>query len=461
MKNFDWRTKTLILSSILMWCWLPSADAVVDIDVEMRLNDGGYVSFDHFKAELYLNNHGALTPGATIFGILEVLGEYFFWPLFSQDVDFEIHDIHPDESHVIFLEFDFENIDAFIPFGPMRFWGAWFLDMESWNYDYQDFWFGSDQKWTPTPSYTPQPTNTPTRTPTPPFDSGELYAIDPIVGNMRFVSAGSFTQGSPNTEPCREGEEGPQFTHILTRYIAVMETEVSRQMWADLKAVQGTLPDDPSYTPSAPTMNHPAQSVRWYEAVLFANLLSLENGYTPCYYKDAEFTIPMTASNYSSLPWYCNFDADGYRLPTEGEWEYFARSGTSGPFSFIETNYTSENCNSCKPGTHPTMEMYCVYCANYPRDDGTDIVGSKLPNTWNLHDVHGNVYEWCWDYFGNSYPTGTATDYVGPDAGTYRVLRGGSWQNYAWHSRSTKRTGYTMSTISSTIGLRLVRTVTF
>ncbi len=82
MKNFDWCIKTMILASILMCCWLPSADAGVDIDVDMRLNDGGFISFDHFKAELYLNNHGAMTPGAAIFGILEVLGEFFFWPSF-------------------------------------------------------------------------------------------------------------------------------------------------------------------------------------------------------------------------------------------------------------------------------------------------------------------------------------------------------------------------------------------
>ncbi|MGB3975589.1 MAG: SUMF1/EgtB/PvdO family nonheme iron enzyme [bacterium] len=502
MKNLNWWIKTVILLSSLVWCWLPSADAAVDIDVEMRLNDGGFVSFDHFKAELYLNNHGALTPGATIFGILEVLGEYFFWPLFSQDVDFEIHDIHPDESYILFLEFDFENIDAFIPFGPMRFWGAWFLDMESWNYDYQDFWFGAAQKWTPTPmptdtpaktstpvptstpavtstpvptstpadtsTPTPMPTNTPasTDTPTPtstsipPMPSGDLYSTDPIVGNMRFVSAGSFTQGSPNTEPCRADFEGPQFTHILTRGIAVMETEVSRQMWADLKAAQGTLPADPSYTPYSPTMNNPVQRNTWFESVLFANLLSLANGFTQCYYKDAEYTIPVRASNYTTEPIYCNFNANGYRLPSEGEWEYFARAGTNGPFSCDEDYYNSDNCNSSWPGTHPTLEQYCVFCAN--NTGGTAVVGSKLPNPWNLKDVHGNVYEWCWDWFADSYPTGTVTDYVGPGSGSSRVGRGGGWANGAGGCRSAFRHWVlTPSDRWYSVGFRLVRTVSF
>ena len=475
MKNFDWRIKTLILSSILMLRWLPPACAVVDIDVEMRLNDGGFISYDHFKAELYMNNSGEMTPGATIFGILEVLGEYFFWPSFSEEVDFEIHDIHTDESHVIFLEFDFPDIDEFIPFGPMVFWGAWFLDMETWNYDFQEFWLDSAHKWTPTPmptstpiSPTPTPvptgtpsdptstpTNTPTSTPIP--APGDLFAIDPIVGNMRFVPAGSFTQGSPNTEPCRYDSEGPQFTHILTRNLAVMETEVSRLMWAGLKAVQGTLPNDPSNETYSPGPNYPVQQNTWYVSLLFANLLSLQNGFTRCYYTDAGYTIPVTASNYTTGPFYCNFNADGYRLPTEGEWEYFARAGASGPFSCDEPYYNSGNCGSCTPGTHQTLEKYSVYCAN--NSGRTEVVGSKLPNPWNLKDVHGNVFEWCWDWYADSYPTGTVTDCVGPGSGSYRVVRGGSWYSDAGRCRSAYRHGSTPSAAYDFLGLRLVRTV--
>ena len=554
MKNVDWQIKTLILSSILMWCWLPSAGAVVDIDVEMRLNDGGFISYDHFKAELYMNNLGGMTPGATIFGILEVLGEFFFWPSFSEDVDFEIHDIHPDESHILFLEFDFENIDEFVPFGPMVFWGAWFLDMNAWNYDFQEFWLDSAHKWTPTPmptdtpipptptpmptdtpinptstpmptdtpvdptstpmptdtpipptptpmptdtpipptstpmptdtpidptstpmptdtpidpTSTPMPTDTPidptstptttpTLTPTPIPAPGDLVATDPIVGNMRFVPAGTFTQGSPGMEPCRWEEEGPQFTHILTKSIVVMETEVSRQMWANLQAVQGTLPDDPSIQAISPGPNYPVQSNTWYESVLFANLLSLQNGFTRCYYTDAGYTIPVTASNYTTEPIYCNFDAEGYRLPTGGEWEYFTRAGTSGPFSCDEPYYNFSNCDSSTPGTHQTLENYCVYCVN--SSDRTAVVGSKLPNPWNLNDVHGNVHEWCWDWYA-AYPTETVTDYVGPDSGSSRVYRGGGWYGGARYCRSASRYGNSPSYASSILGLRVVRTV--
>ncbi|MGB3977223.1 MAG: SUMF1/EgtB/PvdO family nonheme iron enzyme [bacterium] len=295
-----------------------------------------------------------------------------------------------------------------------------------------------------------------TPTPTPPPVSGDLYAIDPIVGNMRFVSAGSFTQGSSDTESCRHYEEGPQFTHILTRNIAVMETEVCRQMWADLKAVQGSLPNDPSNTFYSPTMDHPVQYSTWYESVLFANLSSLQNGFTRCYYTDAGYTIPVTASNYTTGPFYCNFNANGYRLPTEGEWEYFTRAGTSGPFSCDETAYTLGNCNSCEQGTHQTLEKYCVYCANDP--GGTEVVGSKLSNPWNLKDVHGNMWEWCWDWYAN-YPTETVSDYDGPGSGSDRVLRGGSWDDDARCCRSAFRYMDSPSYASSFLGFRLVRTV--
>ncbi|MGB3976847.1 MAG: hypothetical protein WBM02_10665, partial [bacterium] len=143
MKSNCWWVNICVVIGILIGCRLPAAMAAVNIDVDMRLNDGGFISYDHFKAELYMNNLEQPVSGATIFGILEILGEFFFWPSFSRDVDFSLMDIPPGETIVIFLEFDFENIDAFIPFGPMRFWGAWFLDMETWNYDFQEFWLDS------------------------------------------------------------------------------------------------------------------------------------------------------------------------------------------------------------------------------------------------------------------------------------------------------------------------------
>ncbi|MBN2381429.1 SUMF1/EgtB/PvdO family nonheme iron enzyme [bacterium] len=285
--------------------------------------------------------------------------------------------------------------------------------------------------------------------------AGDLYATDAIIGNVRYVPGGTFTQGSPTDEPCRLSDRETQFNHTLTRNTAVMETEVTRQMWADLRAVQPSLPADPTNTSYGSGMSNPVNSLTWYESVLFANLLSLQNGLTRCYYKDAGFTDPVTSSNYTSGTFYCDFGANGYRLLSEGEWEYAARAGTTTPFSCNEMNYTTVNCDVCTAGTHPTLEQYAVYCAN---DTGeSEPVGSKLANPWNLSDMHGNVYEWCWDWY-STYP-GDTTDYTGPGSGSNRVLHGGCFYSIARYCRSAHRHINTPGTRGYGIGFRLVRSV--
>lgn len=264
--------------------------------------------------------------------------------------------------------------------------------------------------------------------------AGEMVDVDNIVGAMICIPEGSFTQGSPENEPCRSSDE-TQFMHTLTRNIAIMETEVTRQMWADLQAVQPTLPIDPSDTVDSPGMSNPVNQLTWYEAVLFANLLSLQNGFERCYYKDPAFTIPVDDTNYSSGDFYCNFEVVGYRLPSEGEWEYSCRAGATGPFSCPEVNYTPENCYYCLLGTHPTLEQYAVYCAN--ENGQTDPVASKLANPWNLFDMHGNIWEWCWDWY-DTYPL-DSVDYAGPIVGFDRIIRGGFWFDYAQYCRSAVR----------------------
>jgi len=309
---------------------------------------------------------------------------------------------------------------------------------------------------TPTSTPTETPTSTPIATSTQP-SAGDLISVDNIVGNMRYVPAGTFTQGSPGTEPCRYSNE-TQFTHTLTRNLTVMETEVTRQMWADLLGEPHSHPADPSHTTYSPTLAHPLQQNTWYESVLFANLLSLENGYTRCYYTDAGFGTPVDATNYTTGPFYCDFDADGYRLATEGEWEYFTRAGTTGPFSCDEPNYTDATCGSpyCVSGEFPVLEQYAVFCANDP--ETTVVAGSKLANPWNLKDVHGNVFEWCWDWHG-TYPSGPETDYEGAGSGSSRVVRGGAWGDDAQSCRSAARYILTPGGRSYFLGVRFLRSI--
>ena len=299
----------------------------------------------------------------------------------------------------------------------------------------------------PTDTPSPSPTDVPTETPT-------VTPIQVSIGNMILVIPGTFTQGSPVTEIGRGAQE-TQFTHVLTNAFYAMETEVTRQMWADLLALQPSLPGDPSDVSASSTMSHPAQNIIWYEAILFCNLLSLQNGYQQCYFKDTAYTIPVDATNYLSGTFYWNTLANGYRLPSEGEWEYLCRGGTTTPFSCPEPLYSLSTYQSCVPGTLPTLEQYCVYCANGPTT--TDPVGSKLSNPLGFKDVHGNVWEWCWDIY-NTYPTGTAYDYTGPGVGTNRIMRGGSWWfSYAQNCRSANRSDLLPTDRYSVIGFRIVR----
>lgn len=285
---------------------------------------------------------------------------------------------------------------------------------------------------------------------------GELVIADPVAGNLRYVPAGAFTQGSPESEPCRGGGE-TQFVHSLSRGLLVMETEVTRQMWAALKAVQPDLPDDPTDLSAGAGPDHPVQNVNWHEMLLFANLLSVERGLAACYYLDEGFTTLLTANNYLTSPVYCDWLADGFRLPSEGEWEYACRAGSTGAFSVEEPNYGLGTCQTGTPEPAlAALDSVAWWLGN--AGWGTHLAGTKAANPWNLRDVHGNVWELCWDW-SETYPAGTQADYYGPETGVFRVARGNGWYAYAAdYCRSAARGYFFPTERGFHVGFRLVRT---
>ena len=129
-----------------------------------------------------------------------------------------------------------------------------------------------------------------------------------------------------------------------------------------------------------------------------------------------------------------------YRLPTEAEWEYACRAGTMTEYSF--GNDESE------------LGDYAWHASN--SGNTTHPVGSKQPNPWGLHDMHGNVWEWCQDWHGD-YPRGAVTDPTGPSSGSFRVLRGGGWVHGSEYCRSANRGGSTPDDRGSYYGFRVLR----
>ena len=140
--------------------------------------------------------------------------------------------------------------------------------------------------------------------------------------------------------------------------------------------------------------------------------------------------------------------AGGYRLPTEAEWEYAARAGTMTPFAFgdclstNDANYFGDYpLKGCQKGIYRKKPIS---------------VGSFHPNAWGLHDMHGNVYEWCQDWYGD-YSFGDATDPLGPQSGSNRVIRGGSWSHDARNCRSARRHRLVPGFGLNNVGFRLAK----
>ena len=206
----------------------------------------------------------------------------------------------------------------------------------------------------------------------------------------------------------------------------------------------------------------PVECVSWYDAIVYCNLLSMKEDLTPCYTIKGSTdpalwgTSPASTSAEDYADWEsvtCNFNANGYRLPTEAEWEYAARGGKAGMAnSSWEYEYSGSD-------TRDDVAWY--------RDNSgskTHEVGKKQANALGLYDMSGNVFEWCWDRYGSSsgYPSGTE-DPAGPDTGSNRVGRGGSWDSGASYCAVSFRYSYApyfrYNFYDYCIGFRLVRSI--
>ena len=248
------------------------------------------------------------------------------------------------------------------------------------------------------------------------------------------VKGGSFMMGSPESEDWRGADEARHNVRVADFYLS--RYEVTQSLYQE---VMGSNPS------SFKGDDLPVENITWLEAVAFCNALSLRDGRAPAY------TI---LNGGAAVRW--DRSASGYRLPTEAEWEYACRAGSSGPFytqkipgaddvNFyghypyqIEQNYFTQELLETKPG---------VYRAR------TLPVGSFRPNPLGLYDMYGNVSEWCWDFYG-AYG-GASDNPAGPQEGTRRVYRGGGWNDFGKNLRSAYRAALPQGNRSVSTGLRL------
>jgi formylglycine-generating enzyme required for sulfatase activity/uncharacterized membrane protein YhaH (DUF805 family) len=209
---------------------------------------------------------------------------------------------------------------------------------------------------------------------------------------MKFVwcPPGRFTMGSPASEQGRFDREA-QVEVTLSEGFWLGKYEVTQEEW---ERVMNTNPSAFTGDPS-----RPVEKVSWHDAVAYC----------------AALTTSERAAGHCPATW-------SYRLPTEAEWEYACRAGTTTRFSFGDDDTLLTN--------------YAWYGSN--SDSTTHPVGQKRANPWGLYDMHGNVFEWCQDWYGD-YPAGSATDPQGPQGGSLRVLRGGSWGDFAGLARCANR----------------------
>lgn len=253
--------------------------------------------------------------------------------------------------------------------------------------------------------------------------------------NFVLIKGGTFQMGSPDTEAWRSDDETQHNVTVSDFYMSVYELTQK-----EYREITGENPSSFSGD------DLPVENISWMDAIRYCNTRSEKENLTPVYTVDG-----------GTVTW--DRTADGYRLPTEAEWEYACRAGTATPFNTensisaeeanyyghypyeIEDNYFSQGNLSTKPGEYRQT---------------TVAVNSFSPNKWGLYNMHGNVGEWVWDYYGD-YSTKAQTDPTGAESGTLRVYRGGGWNDFAKNMRSAYRATMEQNKGSFNIGIRLVR----
>lgn len=284
-----------------------------------------------------------------------------------------------------------------------------------------------------------------------------LFPQATLPPDMVFVQGGTFVMGCTGGIAGCDNFESPDHEVTLSDFY-MGRYEITQGQWESLMGyTQAQMRDlaNPSWPLYGVGSTIPIYCVSWYDAVVFCNRLSEQAGYVPCYYADAAYTQVYGKSGSTwSLPntgtVYWRPLSNGYRLPTEAEWEYAARGGG------ISKGYKYAGTSD------PTvLKNYCNY---WNGGDGYDNmaspVGTFLPNEIGLFDMSGNLWEWCFDWFDfGYYSSSPACAPLGPETGsTNKVFRSASWRGVAFTMQVWKRNYSPHNFRGDLSGFRLCRT---
>ena len=273
---------------------------------------------------------------------------------------------------------------------------------------------------------------------------------------MVAICAGSFHMGSPASEEGHATHKPPGPREVRRRVILTHDFYIGRFAVTRAQAVT-FLGRDPSRSTTCTRATCPVESISWHEAAALANGVSRAAGLTPCYRCGSHKGATRCGADPAfATPYGC----PGFRLPTSAELEYATRAGTTTAFSSGD-DLTPGHSKACRPdltlSTGAPLARIAWFCGSSGKT--THEVGRLAPNPWGLHDVHGNVYSWCHDW----YEPATAApqlDPVGADpASGERVTRGGSWFTDPGPLRSAYRSSFPPHRRIDDLGLRLVRSL--